>query len=172
MPTSATSTLRSQADQPTASPSGWPMDQLEFAIQEETPFSQLASTLLDRTAGMFDLHLGMTLTEYQNRWLDLVAIGQETTTARAESARLHQLAEARGLQRRRWQAQAGRVDDFIADALHVLEDWFIAATKPLLAAFDERHPGDEWFGVILADNRASEAYGTWTLQTIIDEAGE
>ncbi len=46
------------------------------------------------------------------------------------------------------------------------------ATGPLLAAFDERHPGDEWFGAILADNRASEAYGTMTLQAIIDQADD
>ena len=72
-------------------------------------------------------------------------------TARAESARLYQQAEAGGPQRRRWRAEADRVDGFIADALHVLEDWFIAATEPLLATFEERHPGDEWFGVILAD---------------------
>ena len=164
MPPSTATTHRRQADRPAASPAGWPTDQLEFVIREETPFSTLTRALLERSAGMFDLDLSMTLAEYQNRWLDLVAIGhEETATARTESARLHQQAEAGGPQRRRWRAEAGRVDDFIADALHVLEDWFIAATEPLLATFDERHPGDEWFGVILADNRASEAYGTMDL---------
>ena len=54
--------------------------------------------------------------------------------------------------------QSRGLDDFITDALHVLEDWFSAATEPLLATFDERHPKDKWLGVILADDRASEAY--------------
>ena len=173
MPTSTAPTHCRQDDRPAANPAGWPTDQLEFAIQEETPFAKLTHALLDRSAGMFDLDLSMTLAEYQNRWLDLVAIGhEETATARAESARLHRLAEAGGPQRRRWRAEADRVDDFIADAMHALEDWFIAASEPLLAAFDEGHPGDEWFGVILADNRASEAYGSMTLQAIIDHADE
>ncbi len=172
MPTSTAPTHR-QADGPTASPAGWPTDQLEFAIQEETPFAKLTRALLDRSAGMFDLDLSMTLSDYQNRWLDLVAIGhEETATARAESARLHRLAEAGGTQRRRWQAEAGQVDDFIADALPVLEAWYVNATGPLLAAFDERHPGDEWFGAILAHNHASDDFGTMTLQAIIDQADE
>ena len=172
MLTTTAPTDRRPADQPTASPAGWHTDQLEFAIQEKTPFSQLTRALLDRTAGMFDLHYGMTLSEYQNRWLDLVAIGhEETATARAESARLHRQAEA-GPQRRRWRAEVDRVDGFIADAMHVLEDWFVAATEPLLATFDERHPGDEWFGLILTDYRAAEAYGSMTLQAIIDQADE
>ena len=116
----------------------------------------------------------MTLAEYQNRWLDLVAIGhEETATARDRERRGCTGWPRPGVrQRRRWRAEADRVDDFIADAMHVLEEWFIAASEPLLAAFDERHPGDEWFGVILADNRASEAYGTMTLHTIIDQAEE
>ena len=173
MTTTTAPTASHQTDRPAASPAGWPSDQLEIAIQEETPFAQLTRALLDRSAGMFELHLGMTLAEYQNRWLDLVAIGhEETATARTESARLHRQAEAGGPQRRRWRAEADRVDDFIADAMHVLEDWFTAATEPLLATFDERHPGDEWFGVILADNRASEAYGTMTLRAIMDEADD
>lgn len=123
MTTTTAPTASRQTDRPTASPAAeWPTDQLEFAIQEETPFSQLTRALLDRTAGMFDLHHGMILAEYQNRWLDLVAIGhEETATARTESARLHRQAEA-GPQRRRWRAEADRVDGFIADALHVLED--------------------------------------------------
>ena len=172
MPTSTALTNRRQDDRHTVSPAGWPTDQLVFVIHEETPVSKLARALLDRSAGMFDLDLSMTLAEYQNRWLDLVAIGhEETATARAESARLHRLGEA-GPQRRRWLAEADRVDGFIADAMHVLEDWFVAATEPLLATFDERHPGDEWFGLILADYRASEAYGTMTLQAIIAQADE
>ena len=173
MLTTAAPAHRHQGDRPTASPAEWPTDQLELAILEETPFSKLARALLDRSAGMLDLALGMTLAEYQNRWLDLVAIGhEETATARAESARLHRLAEAGGTQRRRWRAEAERVDGFIADAMHVLEDWFCAATEPLLATFDERHPGDEWFGLILSDYRAAEVYGSMTLQTIIDQADE
>ena len=93
-------------------------------------------------------------------------------TARAESARLHRLAEAGGTQRRRWQAEAGQVDDFIADALPVLEAWYVNATGPLRAAFDARPPGDESFGALLAHPHASDAVGTMTLQAIIAQADE
>ena len=62
------------------------------------------------------------------------------------------------------------MDDFIADALPVAEAWFMSATGPLLAAYDEQHPGDEWFGAILADNHASDDYGNMTLRAIIDLA--
>ena len=89
-------------------PADWPADQLEFSIQEETPFSKLTRALLDRTAGMFNLNAGMTSAEYQNRWHDLVAIGhEETATARTESARL---AEAGETHRRCWRAEVDRVD--------------------------------------------------------------
>ena len=53
-------------------------NQLEFAMPEKTPFDALASTLLNRTAEMFDLHLGMTLSEYQNRWLDIVDVATDS----------------------------------------------------------------------------------------------
>lgn len=145
------------------------MDQMEFSLPEETSFDALANELLSRTRGMFGLHLRMTLAEYQNRWLEIVAVAQEVTkTARAESARLHRLEKAKGPQRRRWQAEAKNVDGFIADAFHAAEAWFLAETEPLLAAYDERFPEDEWFGLILADYRACEAYGSLTLQQIID----
>ena len=130
MPTSTAPTHRRQADRPTASPAGWPTDQLEFVIQEETPFLPTHPRLARPQRRDVRPHLGMTLAEYQNRWLDLVAIGhEETATARTESARLHRQAEAGGPQRRRWRAEADRVDDFIADAMHVLEDWFIGGHR-------------------------------------------
>ena len=145
------------------------LDQLEFTLSEESPFVGLGSELLSRTAGMFDLHLGMTLSDYQNRWLEVVAVVEEVTaTARTESVRLHKLVQEKGSQRRRWQADAKTVDDFIAHAFHIAEDWFMSATEPLLAAYDERFPEDEWFGLILAEYRACEAYGSMTLRAIID----
>ena len=145
------------------------MDQLAFTLYEESPFIGLGSELLDRAAGMFDLHLGMTLSDYQNRWLEVVAVVEEVTAAaRTESVRLHKLVQEKGSQSRRWQAEAKKVDDFIAHAFHVAENWFMSATEPLLATYDERFPDDEWFGLVLADYRACEAYGSLTLQQIID----
>ena len=146
------------------------MDQLEFALPQETPFDLLASTLLNRTAEMFDLHLGMTLSEYQNRWLDIVDVATEVTAAaKAESVRLHKLAKESGSrERRRWQAEAQKVDGFISGALRAAEEWFLNATEPLMAAYEARFPDDEWFGLVLADYRACEAYGSLTLQQIID----
>lgn len=145
------------------------MDQIEFGLPEETPFDALAGELLSRTKGMFDFHLGMALGEYQNRWLEIVAVAQEVTEpAAAESARLHGLVKAKGPQHRRWQAEAKKVDGFVADAFHAAEARFLSATEPLLAAYDERFPEDEWFGLVLADYRACEAFGSLTLQQIID----
>ena len=143
--------------------------QMEFALPEETPFDALASTLLNRTAEMFDLHLGMTLSEYQNRWLDIVDVATEVTAAAsAESVRLHKLAKASGSrERRRWQAEARKVDDFIAGALRAAEAWFLNATEPLMAAYEARFPDDEWFGLVLAEYRACEVYGSLTLHEII-----
>ena len=148
------------------------VDQLEFVLAEETPFDALASTLLNRTAEMFDLHLGMTLSEYQNRWLDIVDVATEVTAAaEAESVRLHKLAKASGTrERRRWQAEAQKLDGFISGALRAAEEWFLNATEPLMAAYEARFPDDEWFGLVLADYRACEAYGSLTLQQIIDLA--
>ena len=148
--------------------------QMEFALPEETPFDALASTLLNRTAEMFDLHLGMTLSEYQNRWLDIVDVATEVTAAAsAESVRLHKLAKESGSrERRRWQAEARKVDDFIAGALHAAEEWFLNATEPLMAAYEARFPDDEWFGLVLAEYRACEAYGSLTLHEIIDLGGD
>ncbi len=145
------------------------VDQLEFALSQETPFDALASTLLDRTAEMFDLHFGMTLNEYQNRWLDIVDVATDVTaTAEAESVRLHKLAKAGGArERRRWQAEAQKVDGFISGALRAAEEWFLGATESLMAAYEARFPDDEWFGLVLADYRACEAYGSLTLQQII-----
>ena len=146
------------------------VDQLEFVLAEETPFDALASTLLNRTAEMFDLHLGMTLSEYQNRWLDIVDVATDVTaTATAESVRLHKLAKAGGSrERRRWQAEAQKVDGFISGALRAAEEWFLSATEPLMATYEARYPDYEWFGLVLADYRACEAYGSLTLQQIID----
>ena len=145
-------------------------NQLEFALRDETPFDSLASALLNRTAEMFDLHLVMTLSEYQNRWLDIVDVATEVTAAaKAESVRLHKLAKASGSrERRRWQAEAQKVDGFISGALRAVEEWFLNATEPLMAAYDARFPDDEWFGLVLAECRACEAYGSLTLQEIID----
>ena len=121
------------------------VNQLEFALPQETAFDALASTLLDRTAEMFDLHLGMTLSEYQNRWLDIVDVATDVTaTAKAESVRLHKLAKASGArERRRWQAEAQKVDGFISGALRAAEEWFFNATEPLMAAYEARFPDDE-----------------------------
>ena len=144
--------------------------QLEFALPEETPFDALASTLLNRTAEMFDLHLDMTLSEYQNRWLEIVDVATEVTAAAsAESVRLHKLAKESGSrERRRWQAEARKVDGFIAGALRASEEWFLNATEPLMAAYEARFPDDKWFGLVLAEYRACEAYGSLTLHEIID----
>ncbi len=146
------------------------VDQLEFALPQETPFDALASALLNRTAEMFDLHLGMTLSAYQNRWLDIVDVATDVTaTAQAESVRLHKLAKAGdSRERRRWQAEAQKVDGFISGALRAAEEWFLNATEPLMAAYEAQFPDDEWFGLVLADYRACEAYGSLTLQQIID----
>ena len=146
------------------------VDQLEFALPQETPFDALATTLLNRTAEMFDLHLGMTLSEYQNRWLDIVDVATDVTaTAKAESARLHKLAKGSGSrERRRLQAEAQKVDGFVSGALRAAEEWFLSASEPLMAAYEARFPDDEWFGLVLADYRACEAYGSLTLQQIID----
>ena len=146
------------------------MHQLEFALPQETPFDALASRLLDRTAEMFDLHLGMTLSDYQNRWLDIAEVATDVTAAaEAESVRLHKLAKASGArERRRWQAEAQQVDGFVSGALRAAEEWFLNATEPLMAAYEARFPDDEWFGLVLADYRACEAYGSLTLQQIID----
>ena len=148
------------------------LDQLEFVLAEETPFDGLATTLLNRTAEMFDLHLGMTLSEYQNRWLDIVDVATDVTaTAKAESVRLHKLAKANGArERRRWQAEAQKVDGFISGALRAAEEWFLNVTEPLMAAYEDRFPEDEWFGLVLADCRACESYGSLTFQRIIDLA--
>ena len=150
------------------------VDQLEFALPQKTPFDALASTLLNRTAEMFDLHLGMTLSEYQNRWLDIVDVATEVTAAAsAESVRLHKLAKESGSrERRRWQAEAQKVDGFIAGALSAAEEWFLNATEPLMAAYEARFPDDEWFGLVLAEYRACEAYGSLTLHEIIDLGGD
>ena len=152
------------------SPLSMAAGQMEFALPAETPFDALASTLLNRTAEMFDLHLGMTLSEYQNRWLDIVDVATEVTAAAsAESVRLHKLAKEGGSrERRRWQAEAQKVDGFIAGALRAAEEWFLNATEPLMAAYEARFPDDEWFGLVLAEYRACEAYGSLTLHEIID----
>ena len=118
--------------------------QMEFALPEETPFDALASTLLNRTAEMFDLHLGMTLSEYQNRWLDIVDVanGSDGGSQCAESVRLHKLAKgklapasaAAGRPRRgRWTVSS-------AGALRAAEAWFLNATEPLMAAYEARFP--------------------------------
>ena len=149
-------------------------DQLEFALSEQTPFDALATTLLNRTAEMFDLHLGMTLSEYQNRWLEIVDVATEVTAAaRVESVRLHKLAKTSpSRERRRWQAEAQKVDAFVSGALRAAEEWFLNATEPLIAAYEARFPDDEWFGLVLAEYRACEAYGSLTLQQIIDLGGD
>ncbi len=149
-------------------------DQLEFVLSEQTPFDALATTLLNRTAEMFDLHLGMTLSEYQNRWLDIVDVATEVTAAaKAESVRLHKLAKASSSrERRRWQAEAQKVDGFVSGALRAAEDWFLNATEPLVAAYEARFPDDEWFGLVLTEYRACEAYGSLTLQQIVDLGGD
>ncbi|MBE7157330.1 MAG: hypothetical protein INR62_02630 [Rhodospirillales bacterium] len=139
----------------------------------QTPFDTLASVLLDRTAAMFDLHLGMTLGEYQNRWLEIAGVAEDVTAqGRAESSRLHRLARDKGPGWRRWQAQAREVDGFVSGAFNAAEAWFIHASEPLLAAYEARFPDDEWFGIVLADDRACEAYGSLTLQQIIDLGDE
>ena len=51
-------------------------------------------------------------------------------------------------------------------------DGFLNATEPLMAAYEARFPDDEWFGLVLADYRACEAYGSLTLQQIIDLGSE
>ncbi len=149
-------------------------DQLEFALSEQTPFDALATTLLNRTAEMFDLHLGMTLSEYQNRWLEIVDVATEVTAAAsAESVRLHKLAKVSpSRERRRWQAEAQKVDGFVSGALRAAEEWFLNATEPLMAAYEARFPDDEWFGLVLAEYRACEAYGSLTLRQIIDLGGD
>ncbi len=146
------------------------VNQLEFVLPQETPFDALASTLLNRTAEMFDLHLGMTLSEYQNRWLDIVDVATDVTAAaEAESVRLHKLAKASGpRERSRWQAEAQKVDGFISGAMRAAEEWFLNATEPLMAVYEARFPDDNWFGLVLAEYRACEAYGSLTLQQIID----
>ncbi len=91
------------------------VDQLELALPEETPFDALGSALLNRTAEMFDLHLGMILSDHQNRWLDIANVATHmTATPKAGSTRLHKLTKGSSSgEHRCWQTEARKVDGFI-----------------------------------------------------------
>ncbi len=146
-----------------------PLVQAEFSLPEPIPADEVIFETLRRTAGMYRLRLSMTLQEYQSRWWAIVDV-QESVCAhtQVQADRLREESRsAKGKRRRDLSAQADDLESCIHLALRAATGMFLESTEPLLAAYERRCPDDEWFGLVLAERRSCEAYGSWTLRELI-----
>ena len=146
-----------------------PRRQMELPLD---PFETLGKRLLERTEKMCRLKLDMTLAEYHNQCVALVALQDEVCVlVRNQIKRLEAcVRREQGKERRRAKEEIEKLRALLKDASAVIESRFLAATEPILAASEKYHDrDDEWFSNTISDARACEHIGHLTLRQIIEQ---